>query len=102
MRHYDFENFGFDDDEPRSNFLRRKRPAVFIYETILHDGLRHDIRVGCGWYDKPLPTFRIPFVVSGMDYVMVSNPDIPNPSKRMPSSVPPTSRTRSHGEMAFY
>lgn len=98
MRRNDFEDFG---NMPESEFLRRKRPAVFIYEAVVTERVVHEIRVGCGWHDAPLPAFRIPFTTPYGDYVMVSNPDAPHSSRSEPSSVLPSASSRNQEEMAL-
>lgn len=98
MRCTDYDYFG---SVPESEILRRKRPAVFILETIITEGAQHNIRVGCGWHDKPLPAFSIPFTIPYGDFIMVSNPDILHPSKCMPSSIPPNTSSHAQREMAF-
>ena len=98
MRYSDYDDFS---SLPESEILKRKRPAVYTYEPIIYEGQKHLVRVGCGWWDKPLPYFEIPFVVSGNDYVMISNPHLPHPSNKPPKSTPPMALHNKQREFAL-
>ena len=64
----DYDYYGM---MPESEILRQKKPNVFIYQQITDECGIYEVRVGCGWDEKNLPAFKIPFRIPEGDFVMV-------------------------------
>jgi len=86
---------------PESEILRRKKPNVFIYQQITDECGIYEVRVGCGWDEKNLPAFKIPFRIPEGDFVMVKYPAQKQHPQLSPSSRPPKTDEAKQEDMAF-